>query len=79
MQVLTVESTSKQMEFEVENVSPLQSPVQMPASTEVEETPHIEEEEYFITKHKPPRKKMRPVRFEDCLICISCGRKDKYC
>ena len=60
-----VESSSKHVEFEVENVTSLQSPVQMPASTEVEKTPHVEEEEeYFIIKYKPPTKKIRPTRFE---------------
>ncbi|KAL5740548.1 hypothetical protein ACOSQ2_029728 [Xanthoceras sorbifolium] len=57
-------SSSKQVEFEVENELSLQNRVQMPTSIEEEETPQSEEED-SIAKHKPPRKKMRPQRLAD--------------
>ncbi|KAH7550154.1 hypothetical protein JRO89_XS13G0144400 [Xanthoceras sorbifolium] len=57
-------SSSKQVEFEVENELSLQNRVQMPTSIEEEETPQSEEED-SIAKHKPPRKKRRPQRLAD--------------
>ncbi|KAL5757095.1 hypothetical protein ACOSQ2_021841 [Xanthoceras sorbifolium] len=57
-------SSSKQVEFEVENEPSLQNRVQMPTPIEEEETPQSEEED-SIAKHKPPRKKRRPQRLAD--------------
>ncbi|KAL5858125.1 hypothetical protein ACOSQ3_005583 [Xanthoceras sorbifolium] len=57
-------SSSKQVEFEVENELSLQNRVQMPTSIEEEETPQSEEED-SIARHKPPRKKRRPQRLAD--------------
>ncbi|KAL5757330.1 hypothetical protein ACOSP7_019941 [Xanthoceras sorbifolium] len=57
-------SSSKQVEFEVENEPSLQNRVQMPTPIEEEETPQSEEED-SIARHKPPRKKRRPQRLAD--------------
>ena len=57
-------SSSKQVEFEVENELSLQNRVQMPTPIEEEETPQSEEED-SIARHKPPRKKRRPQRLAD--------------